>query len=301
MPEDRSLWPSFLSGGLLPPPDPANIIHDGRTTTKARASSASLDHSIAYPTSSSVPAPSFLSSSIGTSSASGPGSGAATSTGRSPSAGPRMHDYAIPTSGGITQVRPGVVGVPTVSSSQPDIHVIPVRTSSSLNNPAHVVSGPQHSSAPVPVPVGREMYREPHPDGAYSFVSGASVSDAWSSPVSVGFAQSSFRSSAGSAAYSAPGFGRSLSEGAGGWSLPRSLLRSDSRSRSRSGSVDMCSDERERELGDVEYVDVDGMDGEAAVGGGGRFGFTSRAWKSQIGNGKIDEEEWDGMEMEMEM
>ncbi|KAI0746724.1 hypothetical protein C8Q80DRAFT_1220030 [Daedaleopsis nitida] len=307
LPEDRSLWPSFLSGGLLPPPDPANIIHDAKPTAKARASSASLDHSIAYPTSSSVPAPSLISSSMGTSSASGPGSGAATSTGRSPSAGPRMHDYAIPSSGGITQVRPGVVGVPTLSSSQPDIHVIPVRTSSSLNNPANVVPGhpasTHHRTAPVPVPVGRDTYREPHPDGAYSFVSGASVSDAWSSPVSVSFVQSSFRSSAGSASYSAPGLGRSFSEGAGGWSLPHSSLRSGSRSRSRSGSVDMVSDERERKPGEreVEYVDVDGMDGDAAVGGRGRFGFTSRAWKSQLRNGKIDEEEWDGMEMEMEM
>ena len=79
---------------------------------------------------------------------------------------------------------------------------------------------------------------------------------------------------------------------AGGWSLPRSSLRSSSLSRSRSGSVEMDSEDAERD----EYVDVEGVEQ------GGRFGFTSRAWKSQVGNGngKIDEE-WDGMEMEMEM
>ena len=216
-----------------------------------------------------------------------------------------MHDYAIPNSGGITHVRPGVVGVPTPTQSraQSEIHVIPVRSSSSL--PASTPPGypsSHHRSAPVPVPItGRDAYREPHADGgAYSFVSGASVSDAWSSPVSVGFAQSSFRSSVGSASVSAPGLGRSFSDGAGGWSMPHSSVRSGSRSRSGSGSgsVDMDEDEREGEReGDGGYVDVDTVDGE----GHGRFGFRSRAaWRSQM-HGKIEEEEWDGMEMEMEM
>lgn len=219
-----------------------------------------------------------------------------------------MHDYAIPSSGGITQVRPGVVGVPTQARSQLDVHAIPIRSSHSLNN--HPTSTPpgypssHHRSAPMPVPViGRDTYREPQADGgAYSFVSGASVSDAWSSPVSVGFAQSSFRSSVGSASASASFFasrlGRSFSDGAGGWSLPRSSLRSESLSRSGSGSgsVDMDND-REAKEGDVDYVDVEGMVDESH----GRFGFRSRAWTSQMKNGKIEEEEWDGMEMEMEM
>ena len=63
-------------------------------------------------------------------------------------------------------------------------------------------------------------------------------------------------------------------------------------SRSRSGSVEM--DGRE------EFVDVDGAseseDGDGT--GPGRFGFTSRRWN---GPAKIEEEEWDGMEMEMEI
>ncbi|PIL27468.1 transcription factor [Ganoderma sinense ZZ0214-1] len=311
LPEDRSLWPSFLSGGLLPPPDQANMIHDTKYSSKARASSVStsLDQSITYPTSSSVPAPSLLSVRSSSSSGIGSGSGTATSTGRSPSAGPRMHDYAIPSSGGgLTHVRPGVVGVSTNGQSPQhpqsahahlEAHALPGASS------PHTYPPSGHRSAPVPVPAAaRDAYREPRngDTGAYSFVSGASISDAWSSPVSVGFAQSSFRSSmespsasaSFSASYSqpasAPGVGRSFSDSAGGWSLPRSSLCEGSRS--PSGSVEM--DGRE------EFVDVDGAsgseDGDGAIAG--RFGFTSRRWN---GPAKIEEEEWDGMEMEMEM
>lgn len=202
-----------------------------------------------------------------------------------------MHDYALPTSGGITHVRPGVVGVPMTGGAQSDI---------AHSHPAAIpATAAQSRSAPMPVPVpSRDAYRDPQDANAYSFVStsGASVSEAWSSPVSVGFAQSSFRSSSvtsHSASFS--GLERSFSsEGAGAWSLPRSSVRSNSLSRSRSGSVD-----------DADFVDIDGVpedNGEAV--GPGRFGFTSRGWKMNMahgGNGKIEEEEWDGMEMEMEM
>ena len=63
-----------------------------------------------------------------------------------------MHDYSIPTSSGITHVRPGVVSVSTASSPAP-------------------------SSGPSPIPVKMETYRESR---------GLSVSsDTWgSSPVS---------------------------------------------------------------------------------------------------------------------
>ncbi|KAI0646269.1 hypothetical protein C8Q79DRAFT_961813 [Trametes meyenii] len=300
LPEDRSLWPSFLSGGLLPPPDTANGVQleSAKPAPKARSSSVStsLDQPTVYPTSSSVPASSLLSTSVGT---------AGRVPTRSPSAGPRMHDYALPSSGGITHVRPGVVGVPMHAAAQPDAATVNA-------NPTYASA--QHRSAPMPVPVAsRDAYREPRDGGAYSFVSasGASASEAWSSPVSVSFAQSSFRSSSVAshsvASYSAAsGLECSFSfssEGAGAWSLPRSSVRSSSLSRSRSGSVD-----------EGDYVDVDSVgvneDGEnlgvgAGAGAGlGRFGFTSRGWKMDMarnGNGKIDEEEWDGMEMEMEM
>lgn len=316
LPEDRSLWPSFLSGGLLPPPDQANMVHDTKYSSKARASSVStsLDQSIIRPTSSSVPAPSLLS--VRSSSSSGMGSGSGTATGRSPSAGPRMHDYSLPSSSGVTHVRPGVVGVPTNSQglqhlpgphsahAQLEVQAMPSQS-------PHTYPPSGHRSAPVPVPTAaRDAYREPRngDGGAYSFVSGASISDAWSSPVSVGFAQSSFRSSvespaasiSHSASYSASAsaMGRSLSDGAGGWSLPRSSLREGSRS--RSGSVDMDAHEAEGEFVDVDGAASGSEDGEGAGTGtsAGRFGFTSRRWN---GPAKIEEEEWDGMEMEMEM
>ncbi|KAM5532135.1 hypothetical protein V8D89_014228 [Ganoderma adspersum] len=277
LPEDRSLWPSFLSGGLLPPPDQANMIHDTKYSSKARASSVltSLDPSITYPTSSSVPAPSLLSVRSSSSSGIGSGSGTATSTGRSPSAGPRMHDYAIAPSGGLTHVRPGVVGVPTNGQSpqhpqsayaQLEVHTLPGQTSSS----PHTYPPTGHRSAPVPVPAAvRDAYREPRSGdtGAFSFVSGASISDAWSSPVSGPRRRRSSFSASYSQPASAPAVGRSFSDGAAGWSLPRSSLRERSR----------------RPTGMVR--------------GTGRFGFTSRRWN---GPAKI-EEEWDGMEMEMEM
>ncbi|KAI0090663.1 hypothetical protein BDY19DRAFT_936581 [Irpex rosettiformis] len=87
LPEDRSLWPSFLSGGLLPPPTGAQP----PSTTVQVAQQP-------YRVSSSVPTQSALSVS------------------RPASAGPRLHDYAITTANGITHVRPGVVGVSTGNS-----------------------------------------------------------------------------------------------------------------------------------------------------------------------------------------
>ncbi|OBZ78495.1 hypothetical protein A0H81_02026 [Grifola frondosa] len=259
LPEDRSLWPSYLSGGLLPPPDSANIIREP-VKHKPRSSSVSLEPHISFPTSSSVPAQSLLSS-----------------TGRSPSAGPRMHDYSIPGAGGVTHVRPGVLGIPIGSS----VDGLPSKDLAAQR------------TAPVPVPMpnnNRSMdhtsYREPD-GGGYSFVSGAS--ETWSSPVSVSFAQSSFRSSSVSASVSA--LGQSLTDDTGGWSLPRSSVRSGSRSRSGS-------------MSESDYVDVDGDEDVT----GQRFGFTTRRWKMDdasargaVAREEKIEEEWDGMEMEMEM
>ena len=61
----------------------------------------------------------------------------ALSISRPGSAGPRLHDYAIPTASGITHVRPGVVGVSTGNS-------------------------PAQTPAPqaVPLPVNRTAYRD---------------------------------------------------------------------------------------------------------------------------------------------
>ena len=109
LPEDRSLWPSFLSGGLLPPPSTAN--GDALTPTVQEASTPSAFETHApFRVSSSVPAR----------------ASSALSMSRPTSAGPRLHDYAVPSSS-VTHVRPGVFSVPT---------------------------------APLPVPVSMDTYRE---------------------------------------------------------------------------------------------------------------------------------------------
>ncbi|EIN05574.1 hypothetical protein PUNSTDRAFT_54941 [Punctularia strigosozonata HHB-11173 SS5] len=85
LPEDRSLWPSFLSGGMIPSPSTS-------------ASTAGVHAPPTAPTSSSVPATSFLAASS-----------------RASSAGPRLHDFSVRSSR--TQIRPGVVGVPTAAAA----------------------------------------------------------------------------------------------------------------------------------------------------------------------------------------
>ncbi|KAI0316603.1 hypothetical protein OF83DRAFT_1084159 [Amylostereum chailletii] len=75
LPDDRSLWPSFLSGGTLP----------------GAAATTSIPIPKSAPASSSVPAKPRASSS-----------------------GPRLHDYTVPVrANSIARLRPGVLGVPT--------------------------------------------------------------------------------------------------------------------------------------------------------------------------------------------
>ncbi|KIK56178.1 hypothetical protein GYMLUDRAFT_827328 [Collybiopsis luxurians FD-317 M1] len=78
LPEDRSLWPSFLSGGTLPLPE-------GDSPGAAAVASGKV--------SSSVPTNNVASGIF--------------APARPPSVGPRLHDYAIPTTD-VTQVRPGL-------------------------------------------------------------------------------------------------------------------------------------------------------------------------------------------------
>ncbi|KAF8876663.1 hypothetical protein BD779DRAFT_155683 [Infundibulicybe gibba] len=281
LPEDRSLWPSFLSGGSLPQPDAASSLANGAP----EQSTAPVPTSpyAAHPTSSSVPATSLL-----------------TNYTRGTSAGPRLHDYAIPASaasGVITHVRPGLVGVPT----GPGIVMAP--------------------TAPMPVPnnpsADSNSYRSPP------------AADSWGSSAAYQMSAShhSTAPSSNSFSYTASD-SRSIGTGVGGWSLPRSSLRSSSQSRSRSGSA---SGSRS----DDESIDVD-VDGDleeygsyGSTGYGGRYGFSSRGrpkmWKEEdelsvgfsvreededeeegvVGGGaplhKGRQAEWDGMEMEMEM
>lgn len=132
LPEDRSLWPSFLSGGLLPPPSTAN----GAQPATSNTATPTLDARSSPRTSASVPAQSALSMS------------------RPGSAGPRMHDYSIPNPSGITHVRPGVVGVSTGTSPAPMTppsgpSPIPVRMDTYRETRAMSVSSDTWNSSPV--------------------------------------------------------------------------------------------------------------------------------------------------------
>ncbi|KAG1741667.1 hypothetical protein EDB19DRAFT_1704471 [Suillus lakei] len=239
LPEDRSLWPTFLSGGIVPPPAPGSA-HEGSGTS-----------SPSKPVSSSVPATSVLSS------------------GRAGSTGPRLHDYSIPQAtgpGGITQLRPGLLGVPTALNSRAP-------------------------SSPVPVPAA------PTDADARNLLALGSVSvhsESWGSPTSSSFYDVS----------SFPSASASLSRS--GWSHPRSSVRSMSAS---SHSSD-----------DGELADVDDIT-SANMHMYGRVSSTRFRWKSEeedavlsfsvpeeveeegIGPGTVkkSEEQWDGMEMDMEM
>ena len=218
----------------MAPPSTMTVSADSETL--ARQSASSLEARPPFPTSSSVPSHSTLSPHMA----------------RSTSTGPRMHDYSIPATGGLTHVRPGVLAVPTGSESE-------------------------HSTAtravPVPVPVNTTTYRDP----------AASYSESWGSPASYSLAHS---------------------YGTGGWSLPDSSLRSESGSASRSRSGSIPRSEYEDEL-----VDIDGDDmHESGYGfaSRGRTSATRDGWKDGKGSvgsiqEKINEEDWDGMEMEMEM
>jgi hypothetical protein len=215
LPEDRSLWPSFLSGGMLPPPVPTTP--SGATPTEVGL------------TSSSMPS---------------------TTMGHFPARAPRMHDYALPpdvgSQGSITQLRPGLLGVPTGSSrgASPALDV-------------------------------RDHYRR---------TVGSEGVDGWAAPYSssVPVTAASLRSSAVPELLT-PSQSYASTAGTGGWSLPRSDLRSSSGgssgARSRSGSMES------------EEVDIEGE------------GYYN-AWRRAEPVKEEDEDgihgDWAGMDMDMD-
>ncbi|KAK7062898.1 hypothetical protein VNI00_000395 [Paramarasmius palmivorus] len=111
LPEDRSLWPSFLSGGTLPLPEGVNYQSPSSVT------GGSIP---AYPSSSSVPITSIMRSMSSSTNNSD-------STSRAASTGPRLHDYSI-SPGDVTQVRPGLVVANgnARSSPAPSTHTTPI-------------------------------------------------------------------------------------------------------------------------------------------------------------------------------
>ncbi|KAF9004555.1 hypothetical protein BDQ17DRAFT_398346 [Cyathus striatus] len=254
LPEDRSLWPSFLSGGSLPPPEPPVPV--GTATVSALTSSTEVEKQEypTYPVSSSVPS--------GT---------AAAGFKRSTSAGPRLHDYSVPISAGsVSAVRPGVLGVPTTS--------VGANVNVNLPPAGGIVIPTAPMAVPTPTSGGRDIFNGYRSPGSFASSSGVP----------------------GSGSYA----------GAQGWSLPRSSIRSGSRSRSTSRSED----------------DDGSFDGEVGVSSYayGRWkreeddecGFSMREEdedeeargvkgvvvdKIKVRSGREDDEEWDGMEMEMDM
>ena len=108
LPEDRSEWPSFLSGGSLPKVEPVNH------STSTSASSIPSASSIALPSDlSSASSTSNLSRFPTTTSSTTPTHHLISSSVPNPqSSGPRLHDYALKAPGGkvvVTQVRPGLL------------------------------------------------------------------------------------------------------------------------------------------------------------------------------------------------
>lgn len=299
LPEDRSLWPSFLSGGLVPPPASGNYTHSSGYTTLTDGNSRPTNISTLHPISSSVPTTSLSP--------------------RHPvSTGPRLHDYAIPHSapgaggGGVTQVRPGVLGVPTISciSDAPNLNS---SQQSSLPTPPSTTGIQRVSPAasdPMPVPVSTATSTTTTHDDALNLLalrtaSVRSTTSVWSwgdssrsydvssmslgSPISGGSASSRYkhmrtRSHTSVYTYQEYGHGhgyvnngqkgpgmrghaKSFSETS--CSLPRSSVRSQSSSsHSPSLSEGKSEDEGNGEA-ELELADADGDEGVT----GDRYGY----------------------------
>ena len=299
LPEDRSLWPSFLSGGLVPPPahgcyTTAELSTDGHTSIPS-----------SHPISSSVPATTIAGRK------------------RSGSMGPRLHDYAIPqgasSPGGITQVRPGLLGVSTVTPNASDTNLNPSLCSNSAPSPGPLSPTPtsdptvpacadtKSTSLPVPVPVHTSDTNTANDDAlnllALRTASVRSGDSSWGSPRSYDapfspYSPSSFvfggpSAFAGQRYTSGPTFhgyrkGHAKSFSETSWSLPRSSVRSKSSpSRSPSPSVGKSEDD------DVDADIAIAIVGEDTV----PFG-AARPPYSQFGYGAMNKESYGGCKTE---
>ncbi|KAL1758946.1 hypothetical protein FB107DRAFT_257977 [Schizophyllum commune] len=158
LPEDRSLWPSFLTGGSLPREDNGATggWGEGSGSLRCGESGGSLRHE-------------------DSSSPQGPHTSASAPIRRAGSTGPRLHDYSVPeAAGGITHLRPGIVGVPTGPPAVEEICLSPFGVTSApvrvspVSVPERAVStssSPSHappSSAPAQAwGYGRQSVRTP--------------------------------------------------------------------------------------------------------------------------------------------
>lgn len=201
-----------------------------------------------------------------------------------------MHDYSVP--GGITQIRPGLLAHPTPAS--PPTRIVAGSTVSpyadeeveekeegealSARAAMEVVSPskPQPMSVPVVVTTRNNAFE------AYRDVGSV-------------FSNSAFSVESGSVS-------ASLAH-SGGWSLPRSDLRSSSVARSYSGSRSGDEDDAlHAALGvsddDID-VDVDVADVHRGRYEGTRFSFASREANKGAVVKKEADDGWDDMEMEV--
>jgi hypothetical protein len=333
LPEDRSLWPSFLSGGTLPLVVPSNPNDPNSVNNSASAETeefAAADESLkveedeeeptstfgsytpAHLSSSSVPASSIL------------GTGRVTRAG---SSGPRLHDFSISKStANVTRVGSGVIGV-----------------ASSNSNSSDEKERERERERPGALPIQGRTTRSSHRSNNHSSAYGSVGAGSFATPPPGSFTGSSLSHSyyhSGSSLRSSIG---PEAEGVS-MSIPSSSIRSGSRSRSGSGSRD--SDEapssyidnappkggedvriRSSSGSTAEYdtygrgrvgygygysgysssyrkdeedqfdMDMDVDEGVAAAGHGKGMGMAGR---SELGDVSEEEEEWDG-EMEMEM
>ena len=258
LPEDRSEWPSFLSGGSLPKVEPAvtasvhsastsvsppseftlasdlssatsNLSHFPTTTTTTTSSTTPTYH----PISSSVPNPQ--------------------------SSGPRLHDYALKAPGGkvvVTQVRPGLLlGVNNDPPSSP------YATTTTASMPAQQVTPtriPQHHHAGYSYDYGYTPPVIPVPTlGGGGPPNGDDVVGT-NNPM---------------------------------WSLPNSSIRSHGRSLSSlSGSVSVQSEDGDIEIGDDEDDDGHGRGRVFVRNGRPGMGIDVEGDADGMENDEIDDE-----------
>ncbi|KXN89195.1 hypothetical protein AN958_06038 [Leucoagaricus sp. SymC.cos] len=282
LPEDRSLWPSFLSGGSLPPPDPSTLMSTpelkrngfssgsagaNAATTTAAQGTEGMNGGAAAAISSSVPAMVYT---------------------RSSSTGPRMHDYSIPVNSSSTQLRPGLLGVPTDGADRSNSNIL-------------VTSATSNQAQPMSVPITTSL-----------------SSHSWSS-VSVSNADSSITGSGTGIGWSLPR--SSIRSVSGGSSRSRSGSASDDEQDNEVGDDDSVLDD---DLGSPYGRSMRfGRRNGYGYGAYSHHRTSSRSWKREdddIGAGAwslkeedenlgasnkkeegADGKEWDGMEMEMDM
>ena len=241
LPEDRSEWPSFLSGGSLPKADSAVTVsvHSSSSTSASPPSESSLASDLSSATSNLSHFPTTTTTS--TTSSTTPTTHPISSSVPNPqSSGPRLHDYALRAPGGkvvVTQVRPGLLlGVNNDPPSSP------YSTTASM---------PAQQIAPARIPQ--------HHHAGYSY--------------DYGYAPPVVPSSHGGGGDGVVETSNSM------WSLPNSSIRSHGRSLSSlSGSVSVQSEDGDIEIGD-DYDDDYEIDDEGRTSvfvrnsGGGRHGM----------------------------